>query len=209
VGPAKGENRLTTEDALAAVRAARTERDVVVTTMSPAKVWVDLCGGPAGLDPLDFVFVPSCMSHATSVGLGIALAQPDRRVIVCNGDGSMLMNLGSLVTITAAAPDNLAVIVFDNGVYEVTGSQPTPGAAEVRHAARELDWGAIAQSCGFGSVYRYSTAREWSANAARALASPGPVFVALDVAVNKDRPAPKSPGPAAIRARAFKAALAG
>ncbi|MEK7402226.1 MAG: thiamine pyrophosphate-dependent enzyme, partial [Gemmatimonadota bacterium] len=172
---------MSTEEALVAVRAARGPNDIVVTTMSPAKVWVDLCGGPSGLNPLDFVFVPSCMSHATSVGLGLALAQPTRRVIVCNGDGSMLMNLGSLVTITTAAPDNLAVIVFDNGVYEVTGSQPTPGASAVRHSARELDWGAIAQSCGFGSVYHYSTAREWSANAGRALASPGPVFVALDI----------------------------
>lgn len=166
-----------------------------------------MCGGASGLHPLDFVFVPSCMSHATSVGLGIALAQPKRRVIVCNGDGSMLMNLGSLVTITTAAPDNLAVIVFDNGVYEVTGSQPTPGAAAVRPDSRELDWGAIAQSCGFGSVFRYSTAREWSANAAKALAAPGPVFIALDIAVARDRPAPKSPGPAAARALAFKTAL--
>ena len=203
----EAKNLLSTEEALATVRAVRGANDVVVTTMSPAKVWVDLCGGPGGLHPLDFVFVPSCMSHATSVGLGIALAQPKRRVIVCNGDGSMLMNLGSLVTITTAAPDNLAVIVFDNGVYEVTGSQPTPGAASVRHAARELDWGAIAQSCGFGSVYRYSTAREWSANAGKALASPGPVFIALDIEVRRDRPAPKSPGPAAARARAFKSAL--
>jgi len=199
--------RIATEEALAAVRSARGKNDIVVTTMSPAKVWIDMCGGPAGLDPLDFVFVPSCMSHATSVGLGLALAQPKRRVVVCNGDGSMLMNLGSLVTITTAAPDNLAVIVFDNGVYEVTGSQPTPGAPALRHAARELDWGAIAQSCGFGSVYRYSTARDWSAHAAGALASPGPVFIALDIAVARERPAPKSPGPAAARARAFAAAL--
>jgi len=199
---------ITVEDALGPVRSARGEHDVVVTTMSPAKVWIDMCGGPSGLGPLDFVFVPSCMSHATSVGLGIAMAQPKRRVIVCNGDGSMLMNLGSLVTITTAAPDNLAVIVFDNGVYEVTGSQPTPGAAAVRQEARALDWGAIAQSCGFGSVYRYSTAREWSANAAKALASPGPVFIALDIAVARDRPAPKSPGKAADRARAFRSALA-
>lgn len=203
-----GPRNLTTGEALAAVRAARGPNDVVVTTMSPAKVWIDMCGGPAGLNPLDFVFVPSCMSHATSVGLGMALAQPKRRVIVCNGDGSMLMNLGSLVTITTAAPDNLAVIVFDNGVYEVTGSQPTPGAPVLRRESRELDWGLIAQSCGFGSVFRYSTAAEWSANVKRALASPGPVFVALDIAVDRDRPAPKSPGNTAARARAFMKALA-
>jgi sulfopyruvate decarboxylase subunit beta len=199
---------MTAEEALEPVRATRRAEDVVVTTMSPAKVWMDMSGGPAGLNPLDFVFVPSCMSHATSVGLGIALAQPKRRVIVCNGDGSMLMNLGSLVTITTAAPDNLAVIVFDNGVYEVTGSQPTPAAPSAREDAGPVDWGALAQSCGFGAVFRYSTAKEWNANAAKALASPGPVFVVLDIAVDRDRAAPKSPGMAADRARAFKAALA-
>jgi len=78
------------EEALAPVRATRRDQDVVITTMAPAKVWMDM--GPA--HPRDFVYVPSAMSHATSVGLGLALAQPDRRVIVCNGDGSMLMNLG-------------------------------------------------------------------------------------------------------------------
>lgn len=199
---------MTTEEALTSVRSARGPRDVVVTTMSPAKVWIDMCGGPSGLSALDFVFVPSCMSHATSVGLGIALAQPKRRVIVCNGDGSMLMNMGSLVTITTAAPENLAVIVFDNGVYEVTGSQPTPAAASIREDARGVDWGAIAQACGFGAVYRYSTAKDWGANAAKALASPGPVFIALDIAVDRDRAAPKSPGKAADRAKAFRMALA-
>jgi sulfopyruvate decarboxylase subunit beta len=200
---------MTAEEALAVVRATRREQDVVVTTMSPAKVWIDMSGGPSGLKPLDFVFVPSCMSHATSVGLGIALAQPERRVIVCNGDGSMLMNLGSLVTITTAAPENLAVIVFDNGVYEVTGSQPTPAAAAVREDARPVDWGGIAQSCGFGAVFHYSAQKDWQANAAKALAAPGPVFVALDIAVDRDRPAPKSPGKAADRARAFRTALTG
>ena len=91
---------MTLEQALIPVRAARRDQDVVVTTMAASKVWMDM----GATHPRDLVFVPSCMGHATSVGLGIALAQPDRRVIVCNGDGSMLMNLGSLVTIAAQAP---------------------------------------------------------------------------------------------------------
>src|SRR4051812_19498780 len=87
------------EDALAALHQARTDQDVVVTTMAPARVWMRLGAGPR-----DLVLVPSAMGHATSFGLGLALAQPSRRVVVCNGDGSMLMNLGALVSITAAAP---------------------------------------------------------------------------------------------------------
>ena len=103
----------------------------MITTMSPARDWMTL-----PQQPLDVVFVPSAMGHATSVGLGLALAQPDRRVIVCNGDGSMLMNLGSLVSIAGAGATNLVVLVFDNGVYEVTGSQPTP--VSVRSTSRRL-----------------------------------------------------------------------
>jgi sulfopyruvate decarboxylase subunit beta len=81
--------RMNAMDALRAVHATRRDQDVVVTTMTPARDWMKL-----PQHPLDMVLVPSAMSHATSMGLGIALAQTDRRVIVCNGDGSMLMNLG-------------------------------------------------------------------------------------------------------------------
>ncbi len=182
------------EDALAPVRAARRDQDVVITTMAPAKVWMDM--GPA--HPRDLVFVPSCMSHATSVGLGIALAQPERRVIVCNGDGSMLMNLGSLVTIVAQAPPNLVVIICDNGVYEVTGSQPVPA---------RVDFEAIARGAGFTATHRFDSAAEWSRNVERVLADRGPVLVVLNVAADPTRPAPKSPGPAAARGLALRAAL--
>src|SRR5215216_3083981 len=112
---------MSAKDAIVAVHGARAERDIVVTTMTPARDWMTL-----PQHALDMVLVPSAMGHATSMGLGLALAQPDRRVIVCNGDGSMLMNLGSLVSIAAAGTTNMIVIVFENGVYEVTGSQPIP-----------------------------------------------------------------------------------
>ncbi|MDW5562098.1 MAG: sulfopyruvate decarboxylase subunit beta [Methanomassiliicoccus sp.] len=66
------------------------------------------------------------MGLASSIGLGLALARPERRVIVLDGDGSVLMNLGSLSTLACRAPENLLVIILDNGVYGSTGSQPTP-----------------------------------------------------------------------------------
>jgi phosphonopyruvate decarboxylase len=182
-------------EALAPVRSARGADDVVITTMAAARIWME--AGTA--HPLDFVFVPSSMGHATSFGLGIALAQPRRRVIVCNGDGSMLMNLGSLVTIAAAAPKNLVVVVLDNGVYEVTGAQPVPGRA---------DFGAMARAAGFIAVHHFSGAEEWSANAQRVLRFDGPVFVLLDVRPVPGRPGPRSPGPAAARAAALKQVLA-
>jgi thiamine pyrophosphate-dependent acetolactate synthase large subunit-like protein len=129
------------------------------------------------------------------------LARPDRRIIVCNGDGSMLMNLGSLVTIAAAAPLNLTALVFDNGAYEVTGGQPVPGA-------RSLDFAGLARSSGFTSVFGFARIDEWRRSVRAVLDAPGPTFVVLDVAPVSGAPGPRSPGPAGERARRFIAALA-
>jgi sulfopyruvate decarboxylase subunit beta len=182
-------------DAVAVLHAARGARDVVVTTMTPARDWMTL-----PQHPLDLVFVPSAMGHATSIGLGLALAQPDRRVIVCNGDGSMLMNLGSLVTIAASGAKNLVVVLFDNGVYEVTGSQPTPGS-------RAVDFAAIARGAGFPSVFDISEIDDWRFACQRTLTAPGPTLVWLHVAAVPELPGPRSPGPAGERARRFVDAL--
>ena len=188
--------------AIAALHAARRSDDVVVTTMGAAREWMAL-----GTQPLDVVFVPSSMGQATSLGLGLALARPDRRVVVANGDGSMLMNLGSLVTIAAAAPSNLVVILLANGVYEVTGAQPIPGAATARSTGTNVDFVAMARASGFHAVFRFTELAEWIAELPAVLAAPGPVFAVVDVAPVPSAPGPRSPGPAAGRARAFMAAL--
>ncbi len=67
------------------------------------------------------------MSKASSLGLGLALAQPDRKVFILDGDGSLLMNLGALVTLANKAPKNLYHFLFNNGVYAVTGGHHIPG----------------------------------------------------------------------------------
>jgi phosphonopyruvate decarboxylase len=187
--------RMSGRDALAVVHASRSARDVVVTTMATSRDWMTM-----PQSPLDVVFVPSAMGHATSLGLGLALAQPDRRVIVCNGDGSMLMNLGSLVSIAGARAANLTVIVFDNGVYEVTGAQPTP-------APNAVDYAAIARGAGFAAVHTFEELDAWRQRAEQVLADPGPTFVWLRVAATLGIPGPRSPGPAGARARALREAL--
>jgi sulfopyruvate decarboxylase subunit beta len=192
--------RFTLVEALRALRAVRRD-EVVVTTMAAAREWRKLSD-----HPLDFVLVPSSMGQATSLGLGIALAQPGRRVMVCNGDGSMLMNLGSLVTITACAPPNLTVIVFDNGVYEVTGIQPTPGAAELRADGSNVDFAAIARACGFRSVWSFADREAWTRDIDRVL-SAGPTFVHLRIEPMADADPLESPGRSPERARAFRDAL--
>jgi phosphonopyruvate decarboxylase len=181
--------------ALAAVHSARSPNDIVITTMTPARDWMLL-------EPhaLDLVLVPSAMGSAPSMGLGLALAQPNRRVIVCNGDGSMLMNLGSLVSIANAGVTNLVLIVFVNGTYEVTGSQPVPGAGVV-------DYPALARAAAFTSVHTYTSLDAWQADVRQVIGAPGPTFVALAVEPVHGQPGPKSPGPARERARRFMEAL--
>jgi thiamine pyrophosphate-dependent acetolactate synthase large subunit-like protein len=93
----------------------------------------------AGDRPLNF-YTWGSMGLTSSIALGLALARPDRHVIAVDGDGSLLMNLGSLATIGACAPPNLFVVVMDNGGYGTTGGQKTAtaGAANLAGAAREL-----------------------------------------------------------------------
>jgi len=188
-------------EALQVLHAVRSE-EVVVTTMATSREWMAI-----GSHPLDFIFVPSSMGQATSLGLGLALAQPDREVIVCNGDGSMLMNLGSLVTITAQSPPNFTLLVFDNGVYEVTGGQPTAANTAIRNGVGRVDLSAIARGCGFTQVFRFTEIDQWRAGVRDVLDSAGPTFAHLAVAAVPGGVGPKSPSPGPERARAFATAL--
>ncbi|MHC2620736.1 thiamine pyrophosphate-dependent acetolactate synthase large subunit-like protein [Bradyrhizobium huanghuaihaiense] len=81
----------------------------------------------AGHRPQNFYMLGS-MGLAFPIALGVALAQPGRRVFALEGDGSLLMQLGALSTIAALKPKNLIMIVMDNGIYQITGAQPTPAA---------------------------------------------------------------------------------
>src|SRR4029079_13415975 len=82
----------------------------------------------AGHRPQNFYMLGS-MGLAFPIALGVAIAQPKRRVFALEGDGSLLMQLGSLSTIATLAPKSLTMVVMDNGIYQITGAQPTPGAA--------------------------------------------------------------------------------
>lgn len=185
--------------AMRVLREWRDDRTIVVTTMGAAREWMAL--GP--LHPLDFVFVPSSMGQASSLGLGLALARPDLRVVVVNGDGSLLMNLGSLVTIAAERPPNLMMVVAVNGVYEVTGGQPTPGVAA------GVDLAAVAAASGWEHVIRCSAQEQWHQSLTKAVRTNGPRFVLLEAAqVISGGAGPRSPGMGGPRAVAFAEAVA-
>ena len=162
--------RVPVRDALQALAAARTDDTVVVTNQGSSRVWPLI-----GEHPLNFHYNPSTMGGAIPLSLGIALAQPDRPVVCVSGDGSLLMNLGSLVTTVAAQADNLTIILLDNGVYEITGGQKTP-ASEL-----PIDYCQLAQSVGFTSIGHYLSMKQWKTEAAACLAAPGPCLVWLEV----------------------------
>ncbi len=98
----------------------------------------------AGDRPLNF-YLWGAMGGAAMIGLGIALAQPSRRVLVLTGDGEMLMGMGSLATIAAAGAQNLAIAVLDNARYGETGSQPS-------HTGLSTDLAAVAAACGWSNT---------------------------------------------------------
>src|SRR5215203_4732673 len=97
--------------------------------------------GAAGDHPNNF-YLWGGMGAAAMMGLGLALAQPKRQVLVITGDGEMLMGLGALATIGTQKPSNLSIIVIDNELYSETGMQPT-------HTARGVSLGVMAQGAGF------------------------------------------------------------
>jgi thiamine pyrophosphate-dependent acetolactate synthase large subunit-like protein len=128
----------------------------------------------AGDRPTNF-YTWGSMGLASSIGLGLALARPELRIFVVDGDGSLLMNLGSLATIGWTRPANLVVIVWDNEEYGTTGGQQTATA----HGA---DLEAAARAMGAAATATVRTAEAFGAAVARARVEPGPWVIVAKVA---------------------------
>jgi len=131
----------------------------------------------AGDHPLTFPLW-GAMGQAAMMGLGLALAQPSRRVLVVTGDGEMLMGMGSLATIGVQRPQNLSVVVIDNERYGETGMQAT-------HTASGVDLAAVARACGFANASTLTRAAELAALRAAIHAQPGPNFATVKVVAEK------------------------
>ncbi|HEY0184951.1 MAG TPA: thiamine pyrophosphate-dependent enzyme [Rhodopila sp.] len=116
---------------------------------------------------------PAMGGHA-GFGLGLALAQPDKRVVLFDSEGDILMSLGQLPTIAEQAPANFYHFILDNGVYATTGGQPVPGA-------KTVDYAGIARSSGYPRAYNFAELEDFSRDLPAILAAPGPVFFALKV----------------------------
>ena len=127
----------------------------------------------AGNRPQNFYMLGS-MGLAFPIALGVALAQPKRRVFALEGDGSLLMQMGCLSTIATLKPNNLTMIVMDNGVYQITGAQPTP-------AATVSDIVAIAVGCGLANSAWAADEDDFERLIEQSLSAFGPTLIGVRI----------------------------
>jgi sulfopyruvate decarboxylase subunit beta len=166
--------------------------EAVVATYSSAMDWAEIA--PRVLNYTSI----GAMGLDSSHGLGLALARPDKRVVVLQGDGSLLMNLGSLVTIGEVAPKNLVHFVAQNNTYEANGGHPIPQP--------KVDFAGMARGAGYAAVYDFADLGAFTQQVAHVLEQDGPVFATLHVEPSKpliyDYPGLYDPA----KRQAFKAA---
>ncbi len=140
---------------------------IVLPVYSSAFDWLEIAPRPLNY------FAFGAMGLGSSVALGFALGRPDKRVVALDGDGSLLMNLGSLATIGAAAPKNLVHFVARNGVYEANGSHPIP--------QKDVDFTGLAQAAGYAHCAEFKELAAFDAALDALLTRDGPIFGTLHV----------------------------
>ncbi|HEV8014993.1 MAG TPA: thiamine pyrophosphate-dependent enzyme [Stellaceae bacterium] len=154
----------------------------------------------AAARPLN-LYTAGAMGQCSSWGLGLALGMPERKIIVLDGDGSLLMNLGSLVTIANAAPRNLFHFVCQNGCYEANGSHPIP-------AQDRIDFATLARGAGIRHSFVFDEFGRLESELPKLLALDGPVFATLKVVQGEAVPTDYDWINSIERVRELKAALA-
>jgi phosphonopyruvate decarboxylase len=154
------------EDVLKAIAEVRGDA-ICVPTMTTVPAWRDIAPNDLSVSCSGF------MGGASSMGLGLALAQPGRRVVVFDGDGSLLMQLGSLATAAGAGARNYVHLLFKNGVYHTSGAQNVPGGEGV-------DFVMMAKGAGYRSAYAIGDIAEFRRRVKRIVHEEvGPLFVEL------------------------------
>ncbi|MCB1546402.1 MAG: aldehyde dehydrogenase [Hyphomicrobiaceae bacterium] len=141
------------------------------------------------------------MGAAVTMGLGLALAQPERRVLVATGDGELLMNIGSLATVALMAPANLSILCVDNGHYGETGYQ-------LSHSSRGVDLAEMAAGAGIPATAVVQSTADYETGRRLLRAGNGPTFVLLRVKPT-DPPSGKFSLDAVAARIAFRSALLG
>ena len=171
-----GPNMIKRDDALQALSKFVNEDDLVVAVYQTCFDWL-------ALHPRDLNYVSvGAMGQASSHALGLAIGSPGRQVIVLDGDGSLLMNLGSLVTIGETHPEKFLHLVFENGVYEVNGNHPIPGQSSVNFAG-------LAKSAGYISAYSFDKLVDFKSCLPILFNASGPVMGVIKVVPGEKYPA--------------------
>jgi thiamine pyrophosphate-dependent acetolactate synthase large subunit-like protein len=155
-------------DVLRAIAEQRKD-NVVVATMTTLVPFREVSPSELNIGCVGF------MGGASPLGLGVALASPDRKVLVLDGDGSLLMQLGSLATVSGAAPGNYYHFLFHNGVYETSGAQSIP-------AEGRIDFAGMAKAAGYKSAHKFDDLEDLRNSLDAVLNEEGPVFIELIVA---------------------------
>lgn len=135
-------------------------------------------------DRPDTFYMQGSMGHAGAIGTGMAMAHPDRRTVVLDGDGAFLMHLGTGSTIGASGARNLVHIIVDNGCYESTGCQPTTSGS--------LDWSRLGRGLGYKTVLTCDFEPQLTGSLRTALTAAGPVLFALTVVPTPDEVYPRA-----------------
>ncbi len=143
--------------------------DAIVISGRGGRHWIQISD-----TSLDVPLGDPAMGGHAGFGLGLALAQPNRRVVLFDSEGDILMSLGQLPTIAEQAPANFYHFVLDNEVYATTGGQPVPGA-------KTVDYAGVARASGYPHAHGFTELQDFSRDLPAILATPGPVFVALKV----------------------------
>ena len=145
---------------------------VVMPVFRTATPWARVTRNPKRDVPIGTNEFPFAMGKASSFALGFCLAQPSVKVILFDGDGSLLMNLGSLVTVANQGPKNLCHFVMDNGVYATTGGQEIPGRGASSYAA-------LAKAAGYAQAYEFDDLEEFALRIDEILNQDGPIVVCI------------------------------
>ena len=143
--------------------------DAIVISGRGGKHWLQISD-----TALDLPLGDPAMGGHSGFGLGLALAQPNKRVVLFDSEGDILMSLGQLPTIAEQAPANFYHFILDNEVYATTGGQPVPGA-------KNVDYAGIAKASGYPRAYSFANIEDFTRELPGILAGPGPVFIALKV----------------------------
>lgn len=155
-------------DAILAIYEQRKDQ-IVVTHMTPGRYWAEI-----SQETLFDIPILGGMGKASSFGLGIALAREEKKIIVLDSDGALLMNLGTLATISEQSPTNFIHFVFQDGRYITTGGQPVPGGMNV-------DFSGVAGAMGYKETFHFDDLEVFRQDIKNILKLDGPVFITLVV----------------------------